>query len=143
MLPCLHKKPKHLIKRMTCKTYSHSSLFFLPWILSSYRLLNIKGAPEVLISRCSSFTDEDGTTRTLDANTRAVIEGIKDDWSSQGKRVLLLARKILPQNVLPFSHSSSDYETEVLKHARSDLTLVGLVGIVDPPVSSPQFAEET
>lgn len=80
-------------------------------------------------------------TRTLDDNTRAVIEGIKDDWSSQGKRVLLLARKILPQNVLQSSPSFSDFETEVLKHARSDLTLVGLVGIVDPPVSSPQSVE--
>lgn len=96
-----------------------------------------------MISRCFSFTDEDGTTRTLDDNTRAVIEGIKDDWSSQGKRVLLLARKILPKNVLPSAPSASDFETEVLKLARSDLTLVGLVGIVDPPVSNPQFAEET
>lgn len=96
-----------------------------------------------MISRCSFFTDEDGTTRTLDDKTRTVIEGIKDDWSSEGKRVLLLARKILPQSVLRSPLSSSDFENEVLKHARSDLTLVGLVGIVDPPVGSPQSAEES
>jgi sodium/potassium-transporting ATPase subunit alpha len=29
--------------------------------------------------------------------------------------------------------SSSQFEDEVSRHARTDLTLVGIVGIVDPP----------
>lgn len=93
-----------------------------------------------MIARCTSFTGEDGTTRILDDNTRANIEVIKDQWSSQGKRVLLLARKVLPQHVLRSSPSSTDFELEISKHSRSDLTLIGLVGIVDPPVSRPTFA---
>ena len=59
-----------------------------------------------------------------------MIEGIKNDWSTHGKRVILLARKILPAQ----PHAvSNDIESEVLESAKTGLTLVGLVSIVDPP----------
>ena len=58
-----------------------------------------------------------------------MIEEIKDEWSSQGKRVILLARKILSRE----QATSYDMETAVLEGSRGGLTLVGLVSIVDPP----------
>lgn len=100
------------------------------------RLLTIKGAPDVLIDRCTSITGEDGATRLLDQHTRAAIEEIKDHWSSQGRRVILLARKIVSQNTFRSSPSSNEFESEVMTHARSGLNLVGLVGIIDRPVSN-------
>lgn len=100
------------------------------------RLLTIKGAPEVLIDRCTSITGEDGATRLFDYHTRAMIEEIKDSWSSQGRRVILLARKIVSQNTFRSSPSSNEFESEVMTHARSGLNLVGLVGIIDRPVSN-------
>lgn len=99
------------------------------------RLLTIKGAPEVLIERCTSFTGDDGATKLLDQHTRAAIEEIKDHWSSQGRRVILLARKVVPQNAFRSSPSSNEFESEVKTHASSGLNLVGLVGIIDRPVS--------
>ena len=59
-----------------------------------------------------------------------MIEGIKNDWSAHGKRVILLARKILPaqQSVM-----SNDLESRIMESAKTGLTLVGLVSIVDPP----------
>jgi sodium/potassium-transporting ATPase subunit alpha len=95
--------------------------------------LTIKGAPDVLIDRCSKYTSIDGETQELDATTRATIEEIKNIWSSQGKRVILLARKIVPKENIVIDPSSSQYEDEVMRLARTDLTLVGIVGIVDPP----------
>ena len=59
-----------------------------------------------------------------------MIEGIKDDWSAHGKRVILLARKILPA---PQVAMSNDLESEIMESAKTGLTLVGLVSIVDPP----------
>lgn len=101
------------------------------------RLLTIKGAPEVLMDRCSSITGDDGVTRLFDQHTRAAIEEIKDHWSSQGRRVILLARKIVPQSAFRSSPSSNEFESEVTTLATSGLNLVGLVGIIDQPVSSP------
>ncbi|RDW59706.1 putative calcium-transporting ATPase [Coleophoma cylindrospora] len=104
---------------------------------SSFRaddtLLTIKGAPDVLIGRCTRYTTMDGETHELDDESLAVIENIKDNWSSQGKRVILLARKILEVEQIRSSPSSGQFEDEIMRHARTDLTLVGLVGIVDPP----------
>jgi sodium/potassium-transporting ATPase subunit alpha len=97
------------------------------------RLLIIKGAPDVLISRCSKFVGIDGERMPLDENTRLAIERTKDSWSSQGKRVILLARKVLFKDNIFSLPTSRNFESEVMDHARSGLTLVGLVGIVDPP----------
>jgi sodium/potassium-transporting ATPase subunit alpha len=95
--------------------------------------LTIKGAPDVLIGRCTKYTHIDGETRTLDDSVRKSIEQIKNLWSSQGKRVILLARKIVSHEAIKSVPSSSNFEAEVMHHAREDLTLVGIVGIVDPP----------
>ena len=58
-----------------------------------------------------------------------MIEKIKDGWSSQGRRVILLARRILSRE----QATSRDMETTVLERSTGSLTLVGLVSIVDPP----------
>ncbi|KAI9681771.1 MAG: hypothetical protein M1829_000516 [Trizodia sp. TS-e1964] len=96
-------------------------------------LLTIKGAPDVLIDRCNTYITKEGTTQPLTAPARAAFETIKDEWSSHGKRVILLARKVLPQSEIRSSPDSSNFERETMDHAKSELTLVGLVGIVDPP----------
>ena len=95
--------------------------------------MTIKGAPDVLISRCTKYTTIDGATQTLDDSTRAKIEQIKNTWSAQGKRVILLARKTICKEHMIAAPTSSHFEEEVMIHARADLTLVGIVGIVDPP----------
>ena len=95
-----------------------------------YRLLTIKGAPDVLIDRCTHFTSNSGDTTVLDSNIRSMIEEIKNDWSAHGKRVILLARKILPAQQ---PMMSNDLESHITENAKTGLTLVGLVSIVDPP----------
>lgn len=107
-----------------------SPSFSLQLLISSYRLLTIKGAPDVLINRCTHFTSESGETTILNNNIRSKIEEIKNDWSAHGKRVILLARKTItaPQHVF-----ANDLETQILESAKTGLTLVGLVSIVDPP----------
>lgn len=96
-------------------------------------LLTIKGAPDVLITRCTKYTTIDGDTKSLDNMTRSKIEEIKNIWSAQGKRVILLARKIICKEQMISAPSSSHFEDDVMRHARDGLTLVGIVGIVDPP----------
>ena len=91
------------------------------------RLLIVKGAPDVLIGRCSKFVGIDGERMPLDENTRLAIERTKDSWSSQGKRVILLARKVLFKDNIFSLPTSRNFESEVMDHARSGLTLVGLV----------------
>jgi sodium/potassium-transporting ATPase subunit alpha len=96
-------------------------------------LLTIKGAPDIIVERCSSYVGEDGLVHPFNAEMKATVENIKDTWSSQGKRVILLARKILPGHLAVHSPENNSFEAEILKQGAGELTLVGLVGIVDPP----------
>ncbi|KAK9320200.1 hypothetical protein V1517DRAFT_356108 [Lipomyces orientalis] len=96
-------------------------------------LLTIKGAPDILVTRCDKYIDPDGVSCALDSNTRAAIENTKNKWSREGKRVILLARKVLPPSSTVASPSSWKFEREVMEYASSGLTLVGMVGIIDPP----------
>src|SRR5450432_1117502 len=96
-------------------------------------LLTIKGAPDILIERCTTYVDENGQVLPLDGKMKTIIEDIKNQWSSQGKRVILLARKTLRGHQAIHSPADNSFEAYVMNQAKTDLTLVGLVGIVDPP----------
>lgn len=69
----------------------------------------------------------------MDAVTRKGIEAIKDERAFQGRRVLLLARKVISSSMSPPAMPELAMESEMNKQAASGLTLVGLIGIVDPP----------
>jgi sodium/potassium-transporting ATPase subunit alpha len=116
---------------MTCKCSTSP----LPRVLtrSSSRLLTIKGAPDILIDRCTHITSDAGNVQTLDEETLRSVKDLKDRWSAEGKRVILLARKVLPAKSVMSHPSSRDFESEMMDHAKTGLVLVGLVGIVDPP----------
>ncbi|KAF5850735.1 hypothetical protein GGP41_010437 [Bipolaris sorokiniana] len=94
---------------------------------TSVGTLLVKGAPDILLPRCELALNEQGEEIVMSDLKRQWIESVKDDWSRQGKRVLLLARK--PTIVA----TSGAQEKDVLASIRDGLTFVGIVGIVDPP----------
>lgn len=98
-----------------------------------HRLLTIKGAPDVLMGRCTQYVSMSGEVAMLDDAASSAIEQTKNDWSRQGRRVILLARKVIHKEQLRSPQNSTTFESEIMEHAKSDLTLVGIVGIVDPP----------
>jgi magnesium-transporting ATPase (P-type) len=84
----------------------------------SERIVYVKGALERLLPLCSDQLSAAGQPEPIDhARTEAVAETL----AGQGMRVLLLARRIFAQN-------SGLTATDIDK-----LTLVGLVGMIDPP----------
>ncbi|KAJ4003188.1 hypothetical protein NW752_011637 [Fusarium irregulare] len=95
-------------------------------------LLTIKGAPDVLIGRCSYYVSEHSETLPLNAAMRSRLEELKDLYSSQGKRCLLLARKTIQASNVPTDTESQAYEKAILDESKSGLVLVGFVAIVDP-----------
>ncbi|KKK25632.1 hypothetical protein ARAM_003675 [Aspergillus rambellii] len=94
--------------------------------------LFIKGAPDVLLSRCTQVIKRDGKPGELSYTERTMVEATKDNWSACGKRVILMAQKPVTSEWISSVASSQD-EKLVLQAARDELTLVGLVGIADPP----------
>ncbi|KAF2225003.1 hypothetical protein BDZ85DRAFT_233323 [Elsinoe ampelina] len=96
-------------------------------------LLTIKGAPDVLLPRCTHYYANDGSVQEMADESRKMVENIKDRWSAQGKRVILLAKKPLDHVIFNPLDQPREYEEDMQSRSQSGLILVGLVAIVDPP----------
>ena len=81
-------------------------------------LVVVKGAPESVISKCSTIRHEDGANDDLD-------DAGKDEWHERNQA---MAREGL--RVLAVAERTADDDDE---EPYRDLTLLGLVGLYDPP----------
>ncbi|KAB2580769.1 putative h k atpase alpha protein [Lasiodiplodia theobromae] len=97
------------------------------------QVLMIKGAPDILMPRCTRYMDFDGHAQPLTESDQRFLEDAKNIYSKQGKRVILLAQKILPRHVSGLAVESAQYENAIMDEASRGLLLIGLVAIVDPP----------
>lgn len=91
--------------------------------IGSGQVVHAKGAPEVVLTLCTYYLNN-GKEEWLTDLQRHKIENIYTSFAENGLRTLALARKEI----------SGDAElTE--QEAESNLTLLGIIGIVDPPRS--------
>lgn len=86
-----------------------------------------------MIGQCSKLLSINGDIVPLEDSNRRAVEETKNKWSSQGKRVILLARKTIPKEQMASLSNASEVEDKILQHSRDGLILIGIVGIVDPP----------
>jgi Ca2+-transporting ATPase len=85
----------------------------------------VKGAPDVLISRATTIRHPDGTLVPItDENRHLAIEA-NDGIAAAGERVMVVAQRDLDPGLLT---SGADLIEQV-----RELTLLAMVGIVDPP----------
>tara|TARA_R110002049_G_scaffold50370_3_gene143097 strand:- start:138753 stop:141488 length:2736 start_codon:yes stop_codon:yes gene_type:complete len=84
----------------------------------------VKGAPEVILQRCTSIRDGE-TTRELSQSDRERIDQAYTSMAEQGLRTLAIARRSLPND------SALDEDA-----IEQQLELLGIVGMMDPPRAS-------
>ena len=93
----------------------------------------VKGAPDVLFPSCSYVMKPDGAIIPLDGTILARVSTLQAEWSNSGLRVLALCRRSLSAVKLNPANMSTSAMEEVVHSEFAGLTLVGLVGIRDPP----------
>jgi len=81
----------------------------------------VKGAPDTLISLCTHFIDWNGKSHSLTSRDRAMLVQILNDLAQQGLRLLALAYKEV------------DGPELTKAQAESNLSLLGIAGMMDPP----------
>jgi Ca2+-transporting ATPase len=83
-----------------------------------------KGAPDVLLARCSGeLVGEE--IRPLDAGRRAAIAKANEDLAGEALRTLAVAFRSLPKDTFDAEDVGEDVE--------EDLVFLGLIGMIDPP----------
>ena len=87
--------------------------------------LHTKGAPESVLALCTTLMHAGGQAVPFDPASRLQVQAAVDGYAAQGLRVLAIARRALPDGdaVVPDDRAVAEH----------DLTLLGLVAIVDPP----------
>ncbi|GAA93404.1 hypothetical protein E5Q_00045 [Mixia osmundae IAM 14324] len=92
--------------------------------------LFVKGAPEAILERCKSVQAGLGSSAPLSASVRTELLAKIAEFSTQGLRCLALA---LHDDVdADASHYKTSSAADYVKFEQ-DLTLVGIVGMLDPP----------
>jgi P-type Ca2+ transporter type 2C len=85
----------------------------------------VKGAPDVLVSRAASFRAPDGTITPITDENRGLALEANDRIAAAGERVMVVAQR-------DFDPATFRPDGDLLGEIR-DLTLLAMVGIVDPP----------
>jgi Ca2+-transporting ATPase len=85
----------------------------------------VKGAPDVLIARASSYRHPDGTIAEITDTNRDLARAANDTIAATGERVMVVAQR-------DFDMATFDPAASHIDQVR-DLTLLAMVGIVDPP----------
>ena len=86
--------------------------------------VHTKGAPEELLPRCTRLATSDTDERPLTPQDREAFLALVDDWATQGLRLLAVADRDLPP---------SDAAGLTRDLAETDLTLLGVTAMMDPP----------
>jgi Ca2+-transporting ATPase len=94
----------------------------------------LKGAPDVLLARATHWVTEDGTQR-LDEGARVAFADANAAFANDALRVLALAGRTIPAGEFD---PAGDHMAWT-----SQLTLFGLVGLIDPPRSEARSAIAT
>jgi sodium/potassium-transporting ATPase subunit alpha len=113
------------------------------WMLTMYRanessmsekskyMMYLKGAPDVLLPACKSYwSGKTNSILPLDAEARARFSELQDKLSKNAERVIVLCqRQYVPFQLL----GTNDFTDEINENALQDLTIIGILGITDPP----------
>lgn len=97
---------------------------------SEYHIL-IKGAPDVLLPGCAQFwSAHSKSVHPLDESGREKFHAIQNKLSNRAERVVVICEKTAS---LVASSGTNAFSDEVFSSALTDLTIIGMLGIIDPP----------
>jgi sodium/potassium-transporting ATPase subunit alpha len=91
----------------------------------------VKGAPDVLLSKCTSWLSfHDHKLHPLDDEARRLLSDAQKKLSRNAERVIMFCQRRYKPVA---SVGSNAFPDEVAQHALQDLTIIGILGILDPP----------
>ncbi|HEY7226294.1 MAG TPA: cation-transporting P-type ATPase [Micromonosporaceae bacterium] len=94
--------------------------------------VHTKGAPEEVLSRSTRIATPDAADEPLAPEHREAVMRHADRFAGQGLRVLAVARRLLPERTTGIDLAPAQ-SPPARSQIERDLTLLGLVAMLDPP----------
>jgi len=94
-------------------------------------VMYVKGAPDILLARCTSAVLQDQSTVAITFHHDALNDHIQR-LGDTGLRALAIAKKYLTDEQLALA-TSQHVEGEHLHELVDDLSLIAVIGLIDPP----------
>ena len=93
----------------------------------------VKGAPDILLPKCTSYWSAvTGETKAFYASARSQLVARRESWFRGWQRVILVCtRQFAPDAAV----ASNQFGDEIMQTCLQSLTVIGLLGIMDPPRS--------
>ncbi|TDL17671.1 sodium-potassium ATPase [Rickenella mellea] len=134
-----NSKTKFMLKLSALSRHVPTGTFPAPiasWdqFTSDSYLLTVKGAPEILLPRCDYVVNpQGGPPLPLTSAVRTQLTAVQEQWAAQGRRVLILSKRVIRAEDIPKKvDKSSDEFAELVNELNYELVIVGLVGLIDP-----------
>jgi len=97
-------------------------------------VLFLKGAPEMVLARCSTMLDNDSKEIELTNELRSLWQEHQGLLSEQGERVIGVARVLLNSAIYTDAYNYiADSDESLINFPIKDLCFIGMIGIIDPP----------
>jgi sodium/potassium-transporting ATPase subunit alpha len=94
----------------------------------------IKGAPDVLLPRCTSVILSSGERVPLTPSLHDDLTNLQSRWSTNAQRVLILTRRVIPSYEIDVKElESPESPGKILRKFSNELVIVSMIGIVDAP----------
>jgi magnesium-transporting ATPase (P-type) len=130
---CSNRRP---VLGMLCRRRNsqlcHLEIVF-PSSATNLGIIFVKGAPDLLLARCTSFLTPSGDIAAMTPDALNELRQMQRRWSMNSQRVLLLARRVMPANFCHQYVDASDISETMLTELTSEMVAVGMIGIIDPP----------
>jgi len=96
--------------------------------------LLVKGAPEQLIARSSTFMSKSGEVFALTVESKVAMERLIEQYARNGLRLIMVAIRVEVDELKGYDESRRNELKDVQAvELETDLTIVGVVGMRDPP----------
>jgi len=100
-------------------------------------VMYLKGAPDVLLSKCKEYYDNNGMVRTIDSRFMNAFKEAYEHFGGQGERVLAFAVKYMQGTVEDAESRDKSWKKNLPKTLQpggenTDFRFVGLLTLIDP-----------
>ena len=99
-------------------------------------LMLVKGAPDILLPKCTSWLSINSTVEPLTNEAKQRLSQLQERLSRNAERVIMLCQRQYRPNAALNSNAFAD---EIADQGLAELTIIGILGILDPP--RPETAE--